>query len=173
MKQILFLAVLTLFSCSEARLVQKAKKANDRLAQRYPDAVIPLDTVTKTIEVTKTDTLIQIDTLDNVVTITKRIRDTVFIEKLIYSQPDYSGIKTNSQTRQEERTKRTQSRNETKQTKSTNKAETKQNNSNNKKDVKIKRIETKTGCPWWVTILLIVLFGVFGWILNDKLKGNN
>ena len=168
MKYILFLSLLTLFSCSQARLVQKAKKANDKLLKHYPDAVVPVDTVYTFVN--NTDTITEVDTLDNVITITRTIRDTV--EKLVYLQPDYSKIKTNSQTRQEERTKRNAQNNETKKENRKAKEETKQNKSDNKKDVKIKRIESK-GVPLWLVIFLIVLFSVLGWILNDKIKGND
>lgn len=166
MKYILFLSLLTLFSCSESRLIQKAKKAQDKLLKHYPDAVVPVDTVYTFVN--NTDTITEVDTLDNVITITRTIRDTV--EKLVYLQPDYSKIKTNSQTRQEERTKRTTVRNETKKENRKAKEETKQNKSDNKKDVKIKRIENR-GAPWWLAIFLMILFGVIGWMLNDKLKG--
>lgn len=171
MKQILFLSLLTLFSCSETKLVQKAKRINDRLSYKYPDAAIPLDTITKTIEVTKTDTLVEIDTVDNYIRITNTILDTVFIEKLVYLQPDFSGLETNSQTRQRERTKRNAQNNETKQTKSTNKATTKQVKSDNKTDVKNNRIDNRSGAPWWVVILLLIITNVCNWILHDKMKG--
>jgi len=147
--------VLLASSCSVQnkvhRLVSKAEKILNKATVLDPTIRNEADTITVNTVTTKTDTLYTDSLIYVNTTITKT--DTIYVPTPIY---DFSDVKTNSQVRQEERTKRTIVRVEGKTARVTVRNE-------NKSSV----FWSAIGRAFWVFILI----GAFGyWFISSKFK---
>ena len=160
---ILFLVWSTLFcflvflgsSCSVQnkvhRHVTKAEKHINKAISLDPSIRIEPDTITVNTVTTKTDTLYT-DSLIYVNT-TTTIIDTVYVPTPIY---DFSNVKTNSQVRQEERTKRTIVRVEGKTARVTVRNE-------NKSSV----FWSAIGRAFWIFLIIGI---IIGWYISSRFK---
>jgi hypothetical protein len=123
-----------LFSCSGYYHAQKAKKHTDKALEK--GVTVGRDTTTFTIS----DTITEIDTLDNYITITKTIRDSVFVEgKTVFI------AKTRTEARQDGKTERTKIRNEAK----LDKVQTKQRAKNKRKESR----KPKKNYLFWIGLI--------------------
>jgi len=154
----ILLAVFVITSCKTAldhvKIAQKhiAKAAVlDPSIKLGPDPVVTF----------KTDTLIKTEIIDGTVTITKTI--TVEVEKDC-PEYDFSGLKTNSQTRQEEKTKRKEKKEDRKIAINDKDEQTKQVKSDNRTEVKLDKgslFWTFIGKLFWVFFIGGMLLGIY------------